>query len=305
MKYQRFAFTAGTMLFSAIAVLIACKKQPATTNTTTTTTSGPQLVFVFKFDSTQVRLNNFGQVDTMPASHSGLSPIFNAMSSHYIELAQNSTTQLGAGDVLYRAPEVGSGSNLAIEFSMCTSAGQGQVFYSCPLSSVTPGTYQWLRVSLAYQNYNIKWTDTAFNIHNAWGTVASFIGFNTFITSYKIKDSTVNVNGNRAQGYWGFEDQYGVVTGQSKGTTVPNPIASTSPIPAGSCVVTGQFVNKFMNASQLIISGTETVNDTVVVSLSTNKSFEWKDLNHNGLYEPLSGDTVTDMGVRGLIPIIK
>ncbi len=305
MKHQRFAFTAGTLAFSVFALFMACKKDtPATNNTTTTI--GPQLVFVFKFDSTQVRLNNFGQVATMPAGHSGLSPVFNAMSSHYIELAQNSTTQLGAGDVLYRAPEVGSGSNLAIDFSKCTAVGQGQVFFSCPISSVTPGSYQWLRVSLAYQNYNIKWTDTTYNIHNAWGTIASFIGFNTYITSYKIKDSTVHVNGNRAQGYWGFEDQYGVVTGQSAGTTtVPNPIASTSPIPAGSCVVTGQFVNSSMALSPFTISGTETTNDTIVVSLSTNKSFEWKDANGNGLYEPLSGDTVTDMGVRGLIPIIK
>lgn len=308
MKHQRFAFVAGTFIFSAFALFMACKKDTTTTTTTTTntnTSSGPQLVFVFKFDSTQARLNNLGQPSTMPAGHSGLSPIFNGMSSHYIELAPTATTQLGNGDVLYRAPEVGSGSNLAIEFSQCTVVGQNQVFYQCPISSVTPGTYQWLRVSLAYQNYTIKWSAPSYSLYNLPGTIASFIGFNTYITSYKIKDSTVTVNGNKAQGYWGFEDQYGVVTGQSAGTTVPNPISSTSPIPAGSCVVTGEFVNSSNTVSVLTVTGQETVNDTIIVSLSTNKSFEWKDANGNGLYEPLNGDTVVDMGIRGLIPIIK
>ncbi|HXP49045.1 MAG TPA: hypothetical protein VN922_03780, partial [Bacteroidia bacterium] len=210
------------------------------------------------------------------------------------------------------APEVGSGSNLAIEFSKCSIVSGGAAFYSCPISSVTPGTYQWLRVSLAYQNYNIKWSAPAYSISNAWGTVASFIGFNNFITSYKIKDSTVTVNGNEVQGYGGFEYDYSttigkVVTWQGKAgaTTVPNPIASTSPIPAGSCVVTGQFVNASQVATPFTITGKETANDTIVVSVSTNKSFEWKDANMNGLYEPLNGDTVVDMGVRGMIPIIK
>jgi len=299
MKYQRLAFLTGAFAFCSIVLIIACKKDSTTTTTNPNTPAGPQLIFVFKFDSTQARLNNLGQPDTMPANHAAQSPVFNYMSSHYIELAPTATTQLGNGDVLYRAPEVGTGSNLAIDFSKSIVVPQGVPFYSCPLSSVKPGTYQWLRVSLAYQNYDIKYSVPAYSIYNAVGTVASFIGFNTYITSYKIKDSTKVVNANKAQGYWGFEDQYGTATGQSKGTTVPNPISSTSPIPAGSCVVTGQFATAF------VVTGTETKNDTIVVSLSTNKSFEWVNHSGSGLYEPLNGDTVVDMGVRGLIPIVK
>ncbi len=312
MKYKRVAFAVGTLAFSTTMLFMACKKDTTTTTTTTTPPTGPQLVFVFKFDSTQARLNNLGQPATMPAGHSGQSPVFNTMSSHYIELAPTANTAFGGGDILYRAPEVGSGSNLAIEFSKCTVVGEGQAFYSCPISSVTPGSYQWLRVSLAYQNYDIKWSAPAYSISNAWGTVASFIGFNNYITSYKIKDSTVVVNGNEIQGYGGFEYDYSstigkVATWQGKAgaTTVPNPISSTSPIPAGSCVVTGQFVNSSQAVTPFTITGKETANDTIVVSVSTNKSFEWKDANSNGLYEPLNGDTVVDMGVRGLIPIIK
>jgi len=300
MKFTKVALYTSVVMLGAATIFMACKKDSSST-TTTTTPASPQLVFMFKFDSTQARLNNLGQPAALPAGHSGQSPKFNLMSTHYVELAQNNYTALGAGQVLYRAPEVGSGSNLAIDFSKSINVGQGQVFLSVPLSSIAAGSYQWLRVSLAYQNYDIKFSAPGFGIYGATGTIASFIGFNTYIASYKIKDSTVKVNANKAQGYWGFEDQWGVVTGQSTGgaTTVPNPLFATSPIPAGSCVVTGQF------ASAFTVTGSETKNDTIIVSLSTNKSFEWKDANMNGQYEPLNGDTVVDMGVRGLVPIVK
>jgi hypothetical protein len=301
-KYSGFFLIGAIVVIAAITLSWACKKEntPATTAVTATSPpAGPQLIFVFRFDSTQARLNNFGQPDTMPTGHSGESPVINSMSSHYIELAPTALTQLGSGDVLYRAPEVGSGANLAIEFSKEVIVGAGVPFYSCPISSVTPGSYEYLRVSLAYQNYTIRWAAPAYNITNAPGTIASFVGFNTYIGTYKIKDSNVTVNANKAQGYWGFEDPYSVATGQAPVTTVPNPIASTSPIPSGSCVVTGQFTTPFT------VSGNETKNDTIIVSLSINKSFEFTDPNHNGMYEPLNGDTVVNMGIRGLIPIVK
>ena len=256
-------------------------------------TAPPQLVFFFKFDSTQERLNNIGLLDIMPPGNAGQSPLFNTMSSHYVELAPNAFTALGSGDVLYKAPEVTTGGGNAIDFSKSVLAKEGEAFLSVPISEVTPGTYQYLRVSLAYQNYGIK-----FNVlgQDLTGTVASFIGFNTYISSYKIKDSTVTVNANKLQGYWGLETTYGVFSGDAPATTVPNPIASTSPIPPGSCVVTGPFT------TPLTITGQETKDIKVTVSLSTNKSFEWKDHNLNGIFEPLDGDSVVNMGIRGLIP---
>ena len=53
----------------------------------------------------------------------------------------------------------------------------------------------------------------------------------------------------------------------------------------------------------LTITGSETSDITIIMSVSTNKSFEWKDADMDGLYEPLDGDTVVDMGIRGLIPM--
>jgi hypothetical protein len=279
-----------SVLIFAVAILFclsSCSKEHEKAN------SSAKLVFVFKFDSTQQRLNNIGLPDAIPAGNSGQSPLFNTMSSHYVELAPNAFTALGSGDVLYRAPEVTTGGSNAIDFSQSVLAKEGETFLSVPLDEITPGTYQYLRVSLAYQNYGIK-----FNVlgQNLTGTVASFIGFNTYISNYKIKDSTVTVNANKLQGYWGLETAYGVVSGDAATTTVPNPIASTSPIPAGSCVVTGAFT------TPLTITGKETKDIKITVSLSTNKSFEWKDDNLNGIFEPADGDSVVNMGIRGLIP---
>jgi hypothetical protein len=136
-------------------------------------------------------------------------------------------------------------------------------------------------------------------------TLASFIGYNTYLGSYKVKDSVVPVNANKLQGYWALEGKvFGVgflSSGQAPpgATTVPNPLFASSPIPAGSCLVTGQF------AAPLVVTGKETTDINVVVSLSTNKSFEWIDVDHNGTYDPGNGDAVIDMGIRGMIPKIQ
>ncbi len=284
--------------------------------------TGPKLIFKFRFDSTQVRLNNFGNPSTLPAGHGAQSPVFHSMSAHYIELAPDSLSPLGTGNILYKAAEVGSGSSLAIDFSKAVFAGNNEAFFSVPIRNITPGAYKWLRVSLAYQNYDIKikYVNDALPIANGIydGNVASFVGFNTYLTSYKVRSQTVTVNAAKKQGYGAVElfnlppsfPAQAPIEFQAppNATTVPNPLNITSPIPAGSCVVTGRFTV----ASGLTITGNETSDVVITVSLSTNKSFEWKDKNGDGLYQPLNGannalveDSVVDMGLRGLIPIIN
>ena len=220
------------------------------------------------------------------------------MSSHYIELAKDSLTLLGGGTVLYRAPETMLGGSLAIDFSKSIGAGEGQNFYSMPLKNITAGTYQWLRISLAYQNYNINFRTSGYNLT---GTLASFIGFNSYITSFSPRSQMVALNSNRLQGYWAFEiDTMGinqVYQGQAPGTTVPNPLNATSPIPTGSCVVTGSF------DQPLVITGNETKDIVINVSLSVNNSFEWKDAAGDNIFE-IPMDTVVDMGIRGVIPYV-
>lgn len=296
MKKVKISNNIRIIVIAVIALSFSsCKKDPEAE------TAAPiyNLIFKYHFDSTQVRLDNFGQPAGIPAGHGAQSPRFNLMSSHYIELAPDSLTLLGNGQILYRAPETNAGGSLAIDFSKSVNAGEGQSFFSIPLKSLTSGTYKWLRISLAYQNYDIRFRSSGYDLT---GTLASFIGFNTYITNFKPKDSTVVVNGNRLQGYWAFEiDTMGfgtVVTGQAAGTTVPNPISGTSPVPAGSCVVTGAF------DQPLVITGNETKDIVINVSLSINNSFEWIDVAGNNIFEPPM-DTVVDMGIRGVIPYVQ
>lgn len=285
-------------------IVQSCKKDP---DPVVDPEPEPKLIFKFKFDSTQTRLDNLGNVSTVPSGHEAQSPVFNKMSAHYIEMASNDITPLGSGVVLYTAAQTTAGGPNAIDFSQAVLAGDNEIFFSVPLSQVAAGNYKWLRVSLAYQNYDIKFKE---GTYSGIGTIASFVGFNTYITDYTIKDQTITVNDDKLQGYWGFEAYipffgYFTTTGQAPpgATTVVNPIQSTSPIPSGSCVVTGQFVDATMNLSNLVITGNETEDIVITVSLSTNKSFEWIENSSDTFYEPNAGDTVVDMGVRGMIPI--
>ncbi|MEO8591278.1 MAG: hypothetical protein ABI432_18005 [Flavobacteriales bacterium] len=56
----------------------------------------------------------------------------------------------------------------------------------------------------------------------------------------------------------------------------------------------------------LTITGSETEDVIIQVSLSTNGSFEWVDPNGNNRLDVETGnETIVDMGVRGLIPIVQ
>ncbi len=317
-------------------ILFSCKKKteepveetPTTTGTPeqvypdsvwTPTGTGPRLIFKFKFDSTQIRLNNLGQPSTLASGHGAYSPLFNKMAAHYIELASGDFTALGAGQVLYHATETTKGGSTAIQFGKSVVVRENVIFYSIPLSQLPAATYKWLRLSLSYQNYDIPYKANALpGNHIGNGTIASFLGFKTYVEKYKIKtqdfapsSSVGGPTSNHAQGYWGFETTipgYGIYTldGQSPSgaTTVVNPNPN-SPIPAGSCVVTAQFTNSSGTNQVLTITGTETQDIIVTVSLSTNKSFEWTEITADGYYQPEVGETPVDMGVRGMIPKVQ
>jgi hypothetical protein len=270
----------------------------------TATGTGPRLIFKFKFDSTQVRLNNLGQASSVAAGNAGQCPRFNGMSTHYIELAPKDSTLVGQGKILYKAEETTCGGSNAIVFCKSVVCKENDVCFSVPISSITPGDYKWLRVSLAYQNYDIK---VRANGQNLDGTIASFVGFNTYVTKYKMKGTvmTPSVTGNHLQGYWGFYTSvmgYDYKSeGQAPATTVVNPNSALSPIPPGSCLVTGQFFSVANNQNQpLHITGNETNDIIITISLSTNKSFEWHENTVDGLFEP-PVETVVDMGLRGMI----
>lgn len=255
------------------------------------------LIVKFKFNPTQERLNGIGQPAPIPVGHAAQTPDFRQISAHYFELSPAANTLLGNGEILYHAPETNAGGSTAIDFSKAIIKGENEEYLKIPLKDITPGVYQWVRVSLAYQKYGIK---VRANNQDLDGTLESFVGYDTYITSHQINGQNFNVNGNRRQGYWAFAlDTFPFATSgiaPEGATTVPNPLFNTSPIPQGSCVVTGKFANN------LEIRANETKDIIVTLSLSINKSFEWTEVNFDGKYEPGIGENVVDMGLRGLIP---
>ncbi len=276
---------------ASIALLFSCNKDDNTSD------NDPKLIIKLEVDPNQMRLGNNGSPTDIPTGNAGQNPVFNSISAHYLEFAQNANTLLGDGAIVYQAPETSVGGSGAIDFNKSNVVAPGDVFLEVSIKDVIPGTYEWVRLSLSYQNYDVQFyfNDTPFT-----GTVASFVGFNNYLTEYTIKNEVITVNGNKPQGYWGFETLNGVQTGQAPegSTTVPNPLFATSPIPQGSCVVTGNF------DKNLVITGNESEDITVTLSLSINKSFEWVDVNQNGKWDvdPGSGENIVDMGLRGLIP---
>ncbi|MBV7269650.1 hypothetical protein [Winogradskyella luteola] len=258
----------------------------------------PNLIIKLNFDANQIRLDNLGQPATIPNGNAAQTPLIKRMSANYIEFAPTATTLLGQGEIIYEGPETNAGGDMAINFQQSIFAGDDDVFLSIPLSQVETGTYEWVRVSLAYQEGDIS----IYNGNDDFtGTLASFVGYNNYITEFDLNGSTIIVNDDKLQGFWAFEALGFTTQGQAPEgvTTVPNPLFNTSPVPQGSCVVTGQFLNAFT------ITGNENQDVTVTLSFSINNSFEWTEVNNDGKYEPSAGEQVVDMGLRGLVPSVS
>lgn len=272
--------------------------------------SAPKLKIDLEFDSTLPRLGNFGQSVSVAPGNAAQHPRMNGASLHYIEFAEDSLTPLTTGSLVYQGNETSLGGGRAIDFDNSIVTTNNSRFVTMDLSKLSPGSYNWLRVSLSYQNYEVDmiYNNPPLAVNTpVLGTVASFVGYNNYITSLKIKDSTIQVNANKLQGFWALEssvvvggNSYGSVSqGDSSDVTVVNPINSTSPVPAGSCVVTGKL------DQPLVITGNETESVTVVLAFSINNSFEWEEINADGKFEPAIGEKVVDMGLRGLHPYVK
>lgn len=285
--------------------------------------------FSFDFDETLPRLGNDGSPSPLPSGHAGQAPDFHSQSIHYIELITSPYTQYGDGEVLYVGNETDLGGDTAIYHDIGLFASSNEIFFSYPISKIATGNYTWIRTSVAYQEYTILWNllgmseSTGFikNLTNNQGTFASFLGYNTYITDVTLNNMTINVDDDELQGFYVFayalNHEYlgsafdGITYGEGAGsTTVPNPLSSTSPIPAGSCVVTGEIKGGLYFSTD---SHDDDDERDILVTLrySTNASFEWEDNNNNGMWDLYSDDVnksseqVVDMGTRGLWPEIS
>jgi hypothetical protein len=144
------------LILLVFSVFYSCSKD----ETSTVATPENYLIVKFQLNPNQARLNNLGQVIPIPVGNAAQTPVFNSISAHYFELAQTPTTQLGAGTVLYHAPETSLGGTAAIDFSQSKIVTPGETFLKIPLKQVAIGTYQYVRVSLSYQNYQISIRNT-------------------------------------------------------------------------------------------------------------------------------------------------
>lgn len=287
------------------------------------TTSEKVLRFKLKFDPDQIRLDNLGNPSgELPANHAAQTPDFHAMSAHFIELVPDEFTAYKAGAFVYKGEEVPAYNpnpfnfTTAIDFERAIVVDEGEVFLEVPISEVAAGTYRHIRVSVTYQNYDVKYNllnlPIIGQLNQQNGTVASFVGYNTYIEKLRIRDKEIDVSDFKLQGFWGFETNLNapysaynqISSGQAptNSTTVVNPFPN-APIPQGSCVVSGSF------EQPLVITGQEKEAIEITLSMSINKSFEWEDLNGNGEWDidaqaPANSEPVVDMGLRGLKALV-
>src|SRR5687767_5900138 len=99
-------------IFLSLLTILAVSLNSCQKETNPPDSAEHKLIFKFKFDASQERLNNIGQPAPMPAGHAGQSPVFNSMSAHYLELAPSALTALGKGAILYRAAETTAGGSI-------------------------------------------------------------------------------------------------------------------------------------------------------------------------------------------------
>ncbi|MEM7656224.1 MAG: hypothetical protein AAF399_08860 [Bacteroidota bacterium] len=278
-------------------------------------TDGPKLHISFVMDPTAGRLDNLGNPAELPPENAGQNPEFEVLGLHFVGLYPDKFTPYEAGVTAFSSPTTEAGGIAAIDFEEVLLLTDAENELSIPLSEVPAGTYEFIRSSIAFQKYQLQYNLAGAAQNPDWpagvsddvdvsATLASFLGYNTYIGSYTMGSETVEVNANKLQGYFGLASSgevagfpfNNVTEGDAPQTTVPNPISDTSPVPVGSCVVTGQF------PSALVIPENPNEDIFIEVVISTNQSFEWRDDNGNGKYEPLLGEQVVDMGTRGVFP---
>ena len=296
-----------SIIFGLLFILTGCQKKPEYA-----------VHFRVKFDGLQERLDNKGFPAAVGAGRAAQTPLMNQIGIQQIELASNNTTVLGKGLVLLTTPETVAGGEGAIDFSQVKMAKEGEVFLNVPMKNLSIGRYEWVRASVAYQNFDIL-----FNMYNVpfagtfldqRGTFASFLGYNNYLKPYKVWSKLDHVTtGNFKQGYWCFETKLvssyasndKMFTGQSPegSTTVVNVLSATSPNPLGSGVITGKF------DTPLSITGNETQDIYITLSFSTNRAFEWEEsIERNGKWDYNAQantgqptiERVIDAGLRGL-----
>jgi hypothetical protein len=243
------------------------------------------------FDSLQERLDNYGNISQVPIGHSAQSPSFKEISVGCIELLKDSITTYYSGIIL-TYPII----PIDTVYSCCyqSTIANEQVFYSGIDTSVTPDTFKYIRIHFIYEKVDMKYR---WNNSNYTGTLAAFLAGKTHVTSFALNDSSFGYLGDtmRYNGQWYLEvdtPNYGRVLNGVAATVQPNILYNSVPSQIGSCVVTCAL-NPAVFIEDLDSLG-------LTISISSNHSLEWIENSDPTYFEPFDGDTIYDVGIRGI-----
>jgi len=253
----------------------------------------PQLSYLnitIKFDSTQDRLDNQGNIAMVLPGHGAQSPTFNAINIGFIELLTDSNIPFGAG---VRILEVAQGINGNDTGYFCcnSSIGENYTFNVEVPGNNLPKLFKFVRVYFVYENYTIKFF---MNGSEYYGTVAGFLASKSLTYNYQIQDSIFNTYVLKYNGDWAMEVDtpgFGSILQGSAFVVAPNVLYQSSPVPAG-CIVTCAIDQGLY---QDIVDS-----NSITLSISSNKCFEWVEHSNPNYFEPFNGDSIYDIGIRGI-----
>ncbi|MEO8087058.1 MAG: hypothetical protein ABI763_09575 [Bacteroidota bacterium] len=263
-----------------ILVISSCKDKEILPDKTV---NPPASIEIFiHIDSLQDRLDNFGNPANIPTNHGTLSPKFNSVSIFKIELLDDSTENFNSGLIIYQSSD---------RVELHDGDSQLEYFYGNQL----PRQFKFIRVYFNDQNYHF---DLKYNGNIIDGTLLSFLWPNNYSSSFHIKDSIVNNDSIVHEGKWFLElgsTNNPVLNGEVvplSNITQPNVLYQEWPVPSSMYVVTCPInpifsIDKFEHKS-------------FVLSISSNKCFEWVEHSDPAFFEPFDGDTIVDVGIRGL-----
>ena len=274
------------------------------------------LYFDVNADAGLPRLDATGEEAVLPEGHVAVSPLqVRDIAVQYIELVPTEATPYKGGELVFKAPETYITGSLAIDFDSLLTGTAGSTVFTVNLRKLSPGTYTYARVGIAYLSYdiplNISGLPGAEYLTDQQATFASFLGFNTYIREVQINQLTKVINDAKTGGYWVLETaleppldgENALFTWQvpQESLTVVNILSGTSPVPPGQSVITGAF------DEPLVVSEEEERDLRITFTLSVNGIFEFNDENSNGAWDLhadniYESEPIIDFGIRGLRP---
>jgi hypothetical protein len=245
----------------------------------------------FKLDSLQERLDNYGNISSVPAAHGSMSPQNPKMRIGFVELLTDSGIQPGDGARIFGTGEVIASNDTG--YQCCQGFLDENQTYQYLLPEVdNPIRYYGIRIYFSYQHFDVNYT---INDIQYSGSVAAFLAKKSITYYFEVKDSVYTQYSLKQNGEWYFEVDtpgYGIVQHGTAFTASPNVLFQSVPTEANSCVVTCPI-------SPVLIMDYP-MSKTITISISTNHSFEWVENSTPGIFEPFDGDSIYDIGIRGV-----